>query len=104
MIGTKSLRVLMHKVYYIILTRIAWIQPRALIWVSACVPDQYRMISSILYRIPLEKGVASLCAQTGRVQNVRDAQRCPHFNPDVDTMTGYTTHSLLCAPVIVRGK
>lgn len=48
--------------------------------------------------------MASLCAQTGQVQNVRDAQRCPYFNPDVDTMTGYTTHSLLCAPVIVRGK
>ena len=59
---------------------------------------------SIPYRIPINKGVAGFCAQTNRVQNISNVQNCPHFAPDVDSMTDYSTQSLLCVPIAARGK
>ena len=43
-------------------------------------------------------------ARTGKLLNVTGAYDSEIFNPAVDDMTGYTTHTLLCAPLIVQGK
>ena len=32
--------------------------------------------------------------------NVPDAYESPLFNPEVDRVTGYRTHSLLCMPIL----
>ncbi len=43
-------------------------------------------------------------ARTGKLQNVPDAKSHPYFCAEVDEMTGYTTKSLLCAPIVSQGK
>lgn len=56
------------------------------------------------FSIPIQKGVAGHCARTGQIQNITDARNHEHFTPEMDAMTGYTTQTLLCAPLVVRGK
>eukprot|EP01059_Diplonema_ambulator_P034667 TRINITY_DN7896_c0_g2_i1.p1 TRINITY_DN7896_c0_g2~~TRINITY_DN7896_c0_g2_i1.p1 ORF type:complete len:562 (+),score=93.94 TRINITY_DN7896_c0_g2_i1:27-1688(+) len=50
-------------------------------------------------RIPLDKGVAGHCASLGRSLIISDAYRSPHFNPDIDSRTGFKTRNMLCVPI-----
>lgn len=50
-------------------------------------------------RIPLSQGIAGIVATSGNLINIRDAYSDPRFNPKIDTMTGYKTHTILCAPM-----
>jgi len=50
-------------------------------------------------RQPLERGIASYVARTGEVVRVDDAGRDPRFDPSADKQTGYTTRSMLVAPI-----
>ena len=54
-------------------------------------------------RFPVGKGIAGFVAETGQPLNVSDVYNDPRFNAEVDEMTGYTTHSIFCQPVIIRG-
>lgn len=50
-------------------------------------------------RLPIGVGIAGRVAQTGQTMNVDDPQHHPHFNPEIDSRTGYQTRSLLCIPI-----
>ena len=50
-------------------------------------------------RQPLERGLAGYVARTGEVVRVEDASRDPRFDPSADRATGYSTHSVLVAPI-----
>merc|ERR1711936_988068 len=54
-------------------------------------------------RFPVGKGIAGHVAETGEALNVSDVYNDPRFNADVDEETGYTTHSIFCQPIIIRG-
>ena len=36
--------------------------------------------------------------------NVHDAYNDPRFNATIDEQTGYTTNSILCMPICIRGQ
>jgi putative ABC transport system ATP-binding protein len=55
-------------------------------------------------RIPFDRGIAGLVAQTGETVNIPDAYAHPLFNRDVDTRTGYRTKGLLCMPVLQNDR
>jgi transcriptional regulator with GAF, ATPase, and Fis domain len=50
-------------------------------------------------RQPLERGIAGYVARTGEVVRVEDASRDDRFDPSADRATGYSTHSMLVAPI-----
>ncbi len=50
-------------------------------------------------RQPLERGLAGFVARTGEVVRIEDAGRDPRFDPSADKATGYTTRSMLVAPI-----
>jgi len=50
-------------------------------------------------RIPIGSGIAGWVAQRDMIVNIQDAYADPRFNPQVDKLTGYRTHSILCGPV-----
>ena len=50
-------------------------------------------------RQPLNRGIAGYVARTGEVVRVEDAARDDRFDPTADRATGYTTHSMLVAPI-----
>jgi putative methionine-R-sulfoxide reductase with GAF domain len=50
-------------------------------------------------RVPFGFGVAGRVAVTGEIINVEDAYSLDYFERSVDQKTGYTTKSLLCAPI-----
>ncbi|MFT3773760.1 MAG: sigma-54-dependent Fis family transcriptional regulator [Minicystis sp.] len=50
-------------------------------------------------RQPLERGIAGYVARTGEVVRVDDAAQDPRFDPSADKATGYSTHSMLVAPI-----
>lgn len=52
-----------------------------------------------VFVMPMSKGVAGLCARSGKIVNAADAYKHPHFLADVDVKTGFKTKSLLCGPV-----
>jgi phosphoserine phosphatase len=51
-------------------------------------------------RFSIDKGIAGLCARTGRILNVSDVYSHDHFNPDIDRQFGYRTRCLLNIPLI----
>ncbi|MCK4671768.1 MAG: SpoIIE family protein phosphatase [Candidatus Aegiribacteria sp.] len=51
-------------------------------------------------RFSVDKGIAGLCARTGRIINVSDVYSHDHFNPDIDKQSGYLTGCLLNIPLI----
>ncbi|XP_065642844.1 probable 3',5'-cyclic phosphodiesterase pde-5 isoform X1 [Hydra vulgaris] len=55
-------------------------------------------------RFPKSKGVAGYVATTGETLNIKKAYDDPRFNREIDQQTGYTTHSLLCMPIFIRGN
>ncbi|XP_013384526.1 probable 3',5'-cyclic phosphodiesterase pde-5 [Lingula anatina] len=52
----------------------------------------------------MDKGVAGHVATTGEVLNIKDAYADDRFNRDVDLQTGYTTKTILCMPIKIRGN
>jgi Nif-specific regulatory protein len=55
-------------------------------------------------RQPLARGIAGFVARTGEVVRVDDAHRDPRFDPTADRSTGYTTRSMLVAPIREAGR
>ncbi|BFZ16609.1 hypothetical protein BsWGS_19648 [Bradybaena similaris] len=55
-------------------------------------------------RFPMDKGVAGYVASTGQVLNIKDAYKDSRFNPEIDNMTGYRTKTILCMPILIRGR
>jgi len=51
-------------------------------------------------RIPDNYGIAGHVFHHGETLNITDAYNDDRFNQDVDKESGYTTHSILCMPVI----
>ncbi len=56
------------------------------------------------FRLKIGEGVAGWVAQTGKPAIVNDAARDPRFTPRVDTRTQFETRSILCAPLVSRGR
>lgn len=50
-------------------------------------------------RQPLDRGIAGYVARTGHVVRIDDASEDPRFDPTADRATGYTTRSMLVAPI-----
>jgi diguanylate cyclase (GGDEF)-like protein len=56
------------------------------------------------FRIKLGEGVAGWVAQTGKPAIVNDTAKDPRFAPRFDSKTQFQTRSILCAPLISRGR
>ncbi|RDD45317.1 putative 3',5'-cyclic phosphodiesterase pde-5 [Trichoplax sp. H2] len=55
-------------------------------------------------RFPMSKGIAGYVATSGNVLNIKDAYKDSRFNREIDSQTGYTTKTILCMPIFIRGK
>ncbi len=55
-------------------------------------------------RLALGRGIAGYVARTGEVVRVDDASIDPRFDPTADRATGYTTRSMLVAPIREEGR
>lgn len=55
-------------------------------------------------RIPLGVGIAGRVAESGRALFIADAQQDPRLHKQVDQLTGFITHSVICIPLTVHGK
>ena len=56
------------------------------------------------FRLKIGEGVAGWVAQSGKPVIVNDAARDPRFSARVDTSTQFETRSILCAPLVSRGR
>ena len=56
------------------------------------------------FRIKMGEGIAGWVAQTGKPTIVNDTQADARFAPRFDTKTQFHTRSILCAPLISRGR
>lgn len=56
-----------------------------------------------LHLLPGE-GIVSHVVETGRAVFIPDVNDSPLFNKNVDLHTGFTTRSIICLPLIIRGK
>src|SRR5262245_9285741 len=56
------------------------------------------------FRVKIGEGVAGWVAQTGKPTIVNDTARDPRFGRRFDTKTQFQTRSILCAPLISRGR
>ena len=56
------------------------------------------------FRLKLGEGVAGWVAQTGQPTIVNDAAHDPRFAHKVDARTQFQTRSILCAPLVSRGR
>jgi putative methionine-R-sulfoxide reductase with GAF domain len=50
-------------------------------------------------RLPIGRGVAGTVARTGEILNVADAYRDPRFDSATDALSGFSTRSILAAPM-----
>jgi len=50
-------------------------------------------------RLPFGKGIAGHVVETGTTINTEDTSTHPHFNTEVDHLTGYRTKNMLCMPM-----
>ena len=55
-------------------------------------------------RVPMGQGVVGHVVQNRRWEIVHDAQRDPRFYGKVSEDVGYVTRSILCVPMIVKGR
>jgi len=53
-------------------------------------------------RLAADQGIVGRTVSEGRVQMIRDARNDPDFAGFVDAQTGFTTRSILCAPLSVQ--
>jgi diguanylate cyclase (GGDEF)-like protein len=56
------------------------------------------------FRVKMGEGVAGWVAQTGQPAIVNDAAGDPRFSAKFDSQTQFRTRSILCAPLISRGR
>jgi diguanylate cyclase (GGDEF)-like protein len=56
------------------------------------------------FRVKIGEGVAGWVAETGKPTIVNDASRDPRFSGKFDSKTQFRTRSILCAPLISRGR
>jgi diguanylate cyclase (GGDEF)-like protein len=56
------------------------------------------------FRLKIGEGVAGWVAETGKPAIVNDTARDSRFSPRVDKRTQFETRSILCAPLISRGR
>lgn len=56
------------------------------------------------FRLRLGQGVAGWCAQTGESVIVEDTYQDSRFYSGIDRVTGFTTRSILCVPLIADGE
>jgi diguanylate cyclase (GGDEF)-like protein len=56
------------------------------------------------YRLKLGEGVAGWVAETGKPAIVNNTTRDRRFTPRLDTRTSFATRSILCAPLVSRGR
>ncbi|MDP1829627.1 MAG: ATP-binding protein [Archangium sp.] len=54
-------------------------------------------------QLPRGKGVAGKVAVEGRPRLVEDAQSCPYFDRSADRTSGFTTGSIVAAPLVLGG-
>lgn len=54
-------------------------------------------------RFSAESGIAGSALRTGRAEKIDDAARDPRFYAEIDRLTGFTTRSLMAAPMASRG-
>jgi len=54
--------------------------------------------------LPSDQGIVGRCVQNDTAEIVRDVQNDPSFYGKVDEQTGYTTRSILCAPMTVKDE
>jgi len=50
-------------------------------------------------RLKVGQGIAGHVARTGKPLHVKDAYKDPRFNPEWDTLSGYSTRSILAGPM-----
>ncbi len=55
-------------------------------------------------RLKMGQGIAGYVAAQGESIIINDAQKSPHFYPEIDKATGFKTLSALCVPMISQGK
>jgi len=55
-------------------------------------------------RLKLGEGIAGWVIQSGKPMMVEDVRKEPIFSDRFDRETGFTTHSLICIPLTIRGK
>lgn len=55
-------------------------------------------------RLSAGEGVVGRVVATRRCELIRDVRQHPSFYDGVDAVTGFATRSILCAPLVVRGK
>lgn len=55
-------------------------------------------------QVPLGSGVVGHVAATGEVAIVHDAQNDPRFYRDIGEAVGYVTRSILCVPLLAKGR
>ncbi|XP_053272754.1 cGMP-specific 3',5'-cyclic phosphodiesterase isoform X2 [Pleuronectes platessa] len=55
--------------------------------------------SSSCIKLEWNKGIVGHVAATGQPLNIKNAYEDPRFNAEVDLITGYKTHSILCLPI-----
>jgi sigma-B regulation protein RsbU (phosphoserine phosphatase) len=53
-------------------------------------------------RMPADQGIVGMAASSDHALMVRDVTKEPHFAATVDEKTGFTTRSILCAPLRVN--
>ncbi|MFX1266254.1 MAG: GAF domain-containing protein [Promethearchaeota archaeon] len=56
------------------------------------------------HRLPPGKGIAGWVAQHGASAIVSDAQSDDRFYPEIDATMGFATRSVLCVPLVARGR
>jgi len=54
--------------------------------------------------VPLDKGIAGACVRTGKPKVVDDTSDDREFYPQIDRHTGFSTRSVIAAPLIISGK
>jgi len=55
-------------------------------------------------RVSMNEGVVGWVATHGEPVIINDVSRDPRFSREVDTRTGFLTHSVLCVPLQIKGK
>jgi phosphoserine phosphatase RsbU/P len=56
------------------------------------------------FRLPSNQGIVGRTVQNNTGEIVRDASADPSFFPGVDRQTGYTTKSIVCAPISIHDR
>lgn len=66
--------------------------------------DQVNTENLRTMKLKLGQGIAGYCAARGEPMIVPDVRESTHFSPEFDQMTGFTTRSALCVPLISQGR